>query len=300
MAPKDSNASQISNADGDAQRPEDTPLETLVKSSKTTGRRKAPPSPHHHDAPDKMLHINRPHSPIKFDEKHHLKYIRPKTPPSPHHYDSPEKMVKPMAVKYTSEKKVTFKYVLVGTIHVDPAELFFGNYSVTGKLNTLVDGITSAEVSVCVNNPLLSEEQELSLNPMSITVIGIDGLPNRPTPFAELEERCHPLYTKFCFYDDPHVREAHPKTKRAHKFPISTRHLLLAGLLDEDSLRENLLNKKFVVEVHDRDLKLPTDLSKVANSMSKSGAINSGSFDLPPPFGVAEFCKCFGLYRVFF
>lgn len=84
---------------------------------------------------------------------------------------------------------------------------------------------------------------------------------------------------------DPHTHQAISSQPHGRRVVFNTRHLVLAGLLDEDRLREELLREKLVFEVrdvdasdstggvlnsvsflkvHDRDLKTPEDVRKAA------------------------------------
>jgi hypothetical protein len=82
-------------------------------------------------------------------------------------------------------------------------------------------------------------------------------------------------FCKFRFFGDPHIHESFSRDKHGPELSFNTKHLVLPGLIDEDKLCENLTRKDFKVEVriiddklqvHDRDPRLPDDLSELAKS----------------------------------
>lgn len=125
---------------------------------------------------------------------------------------------------------------------------------------------------------------------MAIYVDTIAGLPLTPTPYNVLSSKCKPVFTRMTFFNDIHTLEAHSSSARCLKLPIKKRHLVLPGLLDENTLKDCLLTQKLRVEVHDRDLRYPDDIERVAKEVGADGKIKSDLHDLPSSFGEATFC----------
>ena len=56
-------------------------------------------------------------------------------------------------------------------------------------------------------------------------------------------------FCKFRFFGDPHVHESFSRDPHGPVLRFNTKHLVLPGLIDEEKLSEDLLRKKFKVEV---------------------------------------------------
>ncbi|KAI8822710.1 uncharacterized protein EV422DRAFT_566376 [Fimicolochytrium jonesii] len=175
---------------------------------------------------------------------------------------------------------VEIKDELRGVISLDLSDFFWGDLSVNAELPR-TDGMNFFRVKLFLNTPLLSKQQEESLNPISITMLAANDMPDRPVPFSELNRLCEPVFTRFSFPTDPHTHQSLAAAPHGRRIAFNTRHLVLGGLLDEDRLKEELLGRRLEVEVHDREVK---GMREGAGSMSGNAP--------PPtsgPFGVASF-----------
>ncbi|KAJ3188702.1 hypothetical protein HDU85_004416 [Gaertneriomyces sp. JEL0708] len=153
----------------------------------------------------------------------------------------------------TERKKREIQHVVRSVLDIDPTDLFLGELSTDVRLHDRVEGIRELKVRLAVDDPLLNPIQEESLNPLCITIIQADGMPDAPVPQEELERLCHPVYTRFTFFSDTHVHQAVAQNARGSKARLNNRHVILTGLMDEDTLRDDLLTKKLFIEAHIRD-----------------------------------------------
>lgn len=92
---------------------------------------------------------------------------------------------------------------------------------------------------------------------MCIYISSADGLPNLPTSYAELDEKCSRTFTKFNFFDDHHIHKAYStELQHGKKASFNSKHVILPGLMDDEKLYDLFTNQKLQIEVHDRDLSL--------------------------------------------
>ncbi|KAL3897244.1 MAG: hypothetical protein SGCHY_003551 [Lobulomycetales sp.] len=105
------------------------------------------------------------------------------------------------------------------------------------------------------------------LNPMCIHIGVVEGLPNTPVSYKELDAKCVKTYTKFKFFEDTHIHRAN-STESSHgrKASINARHVILPGLMDSEKLLESLTNQLLQIEVHDRDLSADDESHDRANA----------------------------------
>ena len=110
--------------------------------------------------------------------------------------------------------------------------------------------------------PLLSEALATALNPMSVTLVRIDGLPHAYSgtpfmaPYTELAERCLPVTAKWSLLGTEHVCDERP---HARTLEWGERRLLLAGsdVIPPAQMLERLRTEGITLELHDRDPKPP-------------------------------------------
>ena len=128
-------------------------------------------------------------------------------------------------------------------------DLFLGTTELKATVEKNLPGLKDIEFSIKFDGPLLSPDQELSLNPMLVQILEADGMPSNPTSYIHLSQTCQPVFCRFKMLRDPYTHEA--VTNRVHgwRVPFQSRHLILPGLMDEDRIRDDLLHKRFVVEV---------------------------------------------------
>ncbi|KAI9159320.1 hypothetical protein H9P43_008660 [Blastocladiella emersonii ATCC 22665] len=209
-------------------------------------------------------------------------FSRPKTPPHPHHFDEPDRTLHLVPDLPRRNRTLVDQHTHVGSIFVDLSFFFLGEIHAKGALERRIEGMQDAEVGVSLSGPLLTPRQEESLNPMVITVQGVENLPDRPLAYDQLRRICHPVYTRFAFLDHPAARHR-SRASAAHQRAVrlDSRHVILTGLHDEDALRDYFLHSKLTVELHDRDKK----------SSSGAAANNPEQDKLAPiqSYGVARF-----------
>ena len=129
-------------------------------------------------------------------------------------------------------------------------------------------------VSTTASHILLSEELESKLNPLSVTIRKVKGLPgtnidlnnNKESQFAKngmhdlLNQYCRPMYTVFRFYDGdtiPRVCRTPPLSQHRAGNRVTLNHttVFLAGLMSRDKVQEWLDSKPLIVQLHDRDIR---------------------------------------------
>ena len=135
----------------------------------------------------------------------------------------------------------------VVVLSIKLADLFASHTSVTTSLKEGVANLKDFEISLCLETPLMSEEQRQALNPMTVTVKQCHNLP--PLSLAEY----NPAYVSYQFYDKPKVC-THGLPYSPHiSWNMST--VLLLGTIESDLLLEYLRGPPLIFEVHDRDEK---------------------------------------------
>ncbi|KAJ3163228.1 hypothetical protein HDU86_002398 [Geranomyces michiganensis] len=262
-----------------------------------------PPQPHHYDRPDRHLSASA--------RSRELEYARsspepgaskPRTPPTAKDLRLPipggARLPVPERVSIgrksdatrigqpavapsrgpsakPQRRKQETKHELRAHIDIDVSDLFWGALSVHAEIKTRVEGLASCKANLTLSSPLLSKQQEESLNPISITMLRADSMPDKPTSYHDLNRICSPVFTKFNFLSDPHTHQSVSSQRHDHRVAFNTRHLVLAGLLDEDVLREDLLGKKLMVELHDRELKRASAVYQSEDALTElaSGAM---------------------------
>ncbi|TPX63674.1 hypothetical protein SpCBS45565_g06470 [Spizellomyces sp. 'palustris'] len=166
-----------------------------------------------------------------------------------------------------TKKKNEIRHELRARLELDPTDLFWGDLTVAAEVEDKIEGLEFCRIALALSAPLLSKKQEEGLNPVSITLLEADGMPDKPVSFEELDHTCLPVFTRFKFFSDAHTHQASTTQPHRRRITFNTRHLILAGLLDEDKLRDDLLNKRFVVEIHDRDIRPPVYVMAIAQDV---------------------------------
>ncbi|KAL2915720.1 hypothetical protein HK105_204666 [Polyrhizophydium stewartii] len=201
-----------------------------------------------------------------------------------------DQIIETPAEKVLLEKrKGEYTHVPLGKLTMDVTGFFFDVLEARVSVINAIEGLGKCDIAIRLDTPMLSVEQAARLNPMCITIGSADGMPSEPLSFAELDERCLPVSAKFRMYGDPFLHAATLVDQpRASRMIFDSQHLVLAGLLDAERLRDEIARTPFVIEIHDRDHKLPPDLSKVNADLRDDGIISS-SLNPVNPFGVASF-----------
>jgi hypothetical protein len=140
-------------------------------------------------------------------------------------------------------------HIPLARITLDVTDLFLGSTDLKASLEKTLPGLKGVDFSIKLDGPLLSPDQELSLNPMLIQILEADGMPCNPTSYTHLSQTCQPVFCRFKMLRDPYTHEAVTNKGHGGKVPFQSRHLVLPGLMDEDRIRDDLLHKRFVVEV---------------------------------------------------
>lgn len=226
---------------------------------------KVQPSPHHSESADKTIYPpgsrplssrSRPSSsrPRSGDVK--VEIDRPKTPVAPHHFDSPERTQKPFQdprlPRLARTGRIPEEFVAVGKLYADARCLFFGDLEIEAELSEKISGLSSAKVKISLDKPLLSDTQLENLNPMCVQIIGAENMPEKPDSKTLINEY-QETYVKFNFVDS----SEHRTKGVAHAKNVfwNSRHLILTGTHDPNELKQQLLRKLILFEVHDRDKK---------------------------------------------
>ncbi|KAL7748034.1 hypothetical protein RI367_006580 [Sorochytrium milnesiophthora] len=182
------------------------------------------------------------------------RFVRPKTPQQPHHHNEPDVTVGLVPELAKKKRMLVDHHVHVASIFVDPSLLFLGELHVQEPLRCKVEGLQEAEVGISINTSLLTPEQEETLNPMCITVVHAENLPDKPMTFAQLQHSCNPVYTRFAFLDQPSSRHKSRTVQPQARFVrFDSKHVILTGLHDSEKLRDFFLHNALEIEVHDRD-----------------------------------------------
>jgi hypothetical protein len=91
------------------------------------------------------------------------------------------------------KKKGEFVHVPLGRIKMDMTSLFMGSMDATASIGSVVQGIKSCELKVSLDSHLLSEKQQIALNPMMITLLHLSDMPSEPVDFKTLDSQCLPV-----------------------------------------------------------------------------------------------------------
>ncbi|KAJ3223540.1 hypothetical protein HDU81_009123 [Chytriomyces hyalinus] len=164
------------------------------------------------------------------------------------------------------KKKFVFEVrkVLVGRLFLDLTSLLCGETVTEAVLENPIPGFTQLSGKLSLNTPLLTHQLITHLKPISISLLCAQNIPNTPTPFHKLDESCLPLrIARFAFFNEAPVRW-HESLLPGHHGSFAlfgTRHVIFAGLLERQELREWVDRKggELVVRVYDRIPKQKSD-----------------------------------------
>ncbi|XP_041347622.1 uncharacterized protein LOC121367489 isoform X2 [Gigantopelta aegis] len=141
----------------------------------------------------------------------------------------------------------------VCSVPIRMAMLFSGMRCLTGRLDKPVVGIEDMFVTVSLDGPLMSDQQKQDLNPMIIKLISATGLPQTPISYEELRFKCHPVYCKYTFHQQPeHLTSGKEHDRNIYWDDIN---VVLLGTMEPRQLKEYLNGPAMEIEVHDRDRK---------------------------------------------
>ncbi|KAJ6668404.1 hypothetical protein lerEdw1_015781 [Lerista edwardsae] len=135
-----------------------------------------------------------------------------------------------------------------------------GEHYLASRLVDKSPKLLDAYLSFSVEEPLLSERQKHELNPLIIRIKSARCLPSTPVPVEVLQSSCVPVYCKYAFHNLP----PHHTRGRDHGTEVFFKdiNVILAGTIDPGEFREYLRGPPLEIEVHDRDKKMETILSK--------------------------------------
>ena len=80
------------------------------------------------------------------------------------------------------------------------ANLFAMKKSLTVETTEPVKSLVNCRLTISLKSPLMPEKLRRELNPMTITVISANNLPDVPTGYSELQEKFVNSYSKLCIY----------------------------------------------------------------------------------------------------
>ena len=80
------------------------------------------------------------------------------------------------------------------------ANLFAMKKSLTVETTESVKSLVNCRLTISLKSPLMPEKLRRELNPMTITVISANNLPDVPTGYSELQEKFVNSYNKLCNY----------------------------------------------------------------------------------------------------
>lgn len=133
-------------------------------------------------------------------------------------------------------------------------KILFAGYSyLASRITETTSTVEDCLVSVSLENSLMSEQQLIDLNPLSITLQKITNMPNEPVKYNELKEKCEPVYCSYSFFKQPIYRTL-GITQEENLF-YNDINVYLTGLLNKQELIEFLCGVPFEIEIHDRNRK---------------------------------------------
>jgi hypothetical protein len=216
---------------------------------------KQPPSPHHHNSPDKTLFPagSRPSSRSALQSLNRpvsSSSVRPKTPVAPHHHDAPEKTIKgkdDRIPRLARTGKIPEDWCQIGVMRLSLQGLFWDQNEVECSVNDAIEEIESTRIKVSLAGQLLNEYQKERLNPMCVTIISADFMPNKPISYDEQRHGFKPVYCKFRFFDGPSY--VNNPLSHGQRLEWNSKHVILTGTYELNELKQKLIRKKLVIEV---------------------------------------------------
>ena len=70
------------------------------------------------------------------------------------------------------------------------ANLFANKKSLSIEMTEPIQNLVNCRLTISLKSPLMSEKLRRELNPMTITVLSAHNLPDIPTGYTELQEKC--------------------------------------------------------------------------------------------------------------
>eukprot|EP00658_Telonema_sp_P-2_P047367 TRINITY_DN36031_c0_g1_i2.p1 TRINITY_DN36031_c0_g1~~TRINITY_DN36031_c0_g1_i2.p1 ORF type:complete len:404 (-),score=104.75 TRINITY_DN36031_c0_g1_i2:44-1255(-) len=119
--------------------------------------------------------------------------------------------------------------------------------------------LQKVSISLQLGDPMMSEELEMKLNPLAITLVEARNLPDKPLNFRQLMERCEDPYAEYEFLGKK-VRTFPQKHQQHMHWNFTS--VFFVGLEDQSELMRKLEAEPLRVYLHDRDpkeLQLVTD-----------------------------------------
>ena len=151
------------------------------------------------------------------------------------------------------------------------ANLFANKKSLSIEMTEPIQNLVNCRLTISLKSPLMSERLQRELNPMTITVISAHNLPDIPTGYAELQEkcvgflsllfnclyylRCDPAYVSYNFIGHDETFRTSGELQASSLVWEQSRVFLL-GVIDKMILSEYLRGPPLQFELHDRDRKL--------------------------------------------
>ena len=70
------------------------------------------------------------------------------------------------------------------------ANLFANKKSLSIEMTEPIQNLVNCRLTISLKSPLMPEKLRRELNPMTITILSANNLPNIPTDYNELQEKC--------------------------------------------------------------------------------------------------------------
>ncbi|XP_076863682.1 uncharacterized protein cfap92 isoform X2 [Brachyhypopomus gauderio] len=166
---------------------------------------------------------------------------------------SKEKPAQKLAQEDQAEKEDTCR-IGAALAELEVMNLLAGDRSVTECFRTCSGGVSAGLCSITLDQPLLSEELMMELNPLVITIFSASSLPSTPVPYQVLQQKCLPVYCQYSFPNMP----LHKTKGQQHGSNVYFRdvNVIFTGLLSAADLVQILRGTAVEIEVHDRDRKV--------------------------------------------
>ncbi|XP_065909362.1 uncharacterized protein [Dysidea avara] len=178
----------------------------------------------------------------------------PATPIKPTKGDSPL-ILKTQASRLAERAREEQERNGIVVLSLCMANLFANQKSLTVKMPGPKQNLLNCRLTLILKSPLMPEQLRRELNPMTITILSANNLPNTPNSYEELQEKCEPACVSYQFLGHDKVFRTSGQSQSPNPVWGESRVFLL-GVLDKMLLTEYLRGPPLQLELHDRDRKL--------------------------------------------
>jgi len=162
-----------------------------------------------------------------------------------------------------------------------------------------VNCLRKVSIHLSLSQPMMDLETEKRLNPLAVTLIRAENMPDKPLNHRQLMERCNDPYACYTF-----LGQRMETFGLKHASTLNWKHtsVFFAGLEDQAELIKVLDNEPLEIYIHDRD---PKELSLVDDEELESLGIKEWYYkrkreakpdpdapDLPAPLGASGVVTC--------